>query len=534
MLQAKNQAWYYKSISFTLRLKNSYNGLMKRDASKFKKTKIIATIGPASEDMIHELLAAGVNGVRLNFSHGTHDEHRAKLKAARAAAQELGRSVAVIQDLAGPKIRLGTLPKQGIQIRKGEQLHLSYQTSYDELCILPTQYDFSDDVAIGEHIYLRDGQIKTVVSKVAGGIVSVKALNSGQVLSNHGINLPDTVLKGSILTPKDRQDIAFALHEDVDYVALSFVQSADSIHALRKLLVRGKSRAKIITKIETKPAVRNLREIIAASDAVMIARGDLGVEVGAENVPIVGRQIIELAKQAKKPVIMATQMLESMMTSTEPSRAEANDVSTAVLLGVDSVMLSGETAIGQFPLETVQMMKKIILKAEEYAHSPMRNAEFLLEDDQIHSARNFLPSSTDSVQQRYRIVFERESSNPPIRNANEIQTSIALAAISLTEQLSAKLILAETLSGATARCISSLRPNTPIIMATPDPKIYNQLAIVWGGKSFLVPGQKQISELILEELRKRGNVKKGDLIVSAFGTTHGVTGGTDTIRLLQA
>ncbi len=484
--------------------------------------------------MITQLLAAGVNGVRLNFSHGSHEEHRAKLKAARKAAHELGRSVAIIQDLAGPKIRLGTLPEEGVKISKGEVLHLSYQASFDELRILPTQYDFSGDVAIGEHIYLRDGQIKTVITKVAGGIVSVKALNAGVVLSNHGINLPDTVLKGSVLTPKDRKDVGFALREDVDYVALSFVQNADSIHALRDLLKRGKSRAKIITKIETKPAVHHLREIIAASDAVMIARGDLGVEVGAENVPIIGRQIIELAKQAKKPVIMATQMLESMMTSIEPSRAEANDVSTAVLLGVDSVMLSGETAIGQFPLETVQMMKKIILKAEEYGHGPAHNADFLLEDNQIHSARNLLPSSTNTEEQRYRIVFERDPGSPPTRSALEIQTSIALAAISLTEQLSAKLILAETLSGATARSISSLRPNTPIIMATPDPRTYNQLAIVWGGKSFLVPGQQQISNLVLKELRKRGNIKKGDLIVSAFGTTHGITGGTDTIRLLQA
>jgi pyruvate kinase len=507
---------------------------MKRDASRFKKTKIIATIGPASEDIIPELLAAGVNGVRLNFSHGTHSEHSAKLKAARKAAKELNRSVAIIQDLSGPKIRLGSLPKQGVGVKKGEVIHLSFEASYDEVQILPTQYDFAGEVKPGEHLYLRDGQIKTVITKVVGGIVSVKALNAGTIMSNHGINLPDTVFKNSVLTAKDRADVGFALREDVDYVALSFVQSAENIAALRALLKRSKSKAKIIAKIETKPAVRNLRKIIIASDAVMIARGDLGIEIGAENVPIVGRQIIELAKQYKKPVIMATQMLESMMTAIEPSRAEANDVSTAVLLGVDSVMLSGETAIGQFPLETVQMMKRIILKAEEYGNAPAHSAEFLLEDDQVHSTQNYLPSTHSPSQQRYRIVFERETNSMQVTDRNEIQTSIALAAIALTEQLSAKLILAETLSGDTARNISSLRPNAPIIMATPDPKTYNQLAIVWGGKSFLVPGQQKISGLILEELRKRGNIKKGDLVVSAFGTNHGVTGGTDTIRLLQA
>ncbi len=507
---------------------------MKHDASRFKKTKIIATIGPASQDMIPELLAAGVNGIRLNFSHGTHAEHSAKLKTSRRAAQQLGRSVAIIQDLSGPKIRLGTLPKQGVHIKKGEVIHLSFQASYDELQILPTQYDFAAEVQPGEHLYLRDGQIKTVICKVAGGIVSAKALNAGTVLSNHGINLPDTVFKSSVLTTKDRDDLSFALKEDVDYVALSFVQSADNITALRTLLKRGGSKAKIIAKIETKPAVRNLREVIIASDAVMVARGDLGVEIGAENVPIVGRQIIELAKQYKKPVIMATQMLESMMSATEPSRAEANDVSTAVLLGVDAVMLSGETAIGQFPLQTVQMMKRIILKAEQYDQAPAHNAEFLLEDDQLHVARNFLPDRADPPQQRYRIVFERDLGSRQSTDQREAQTSIALAAIALTEQLSAKLILAETLSGATARNISSLRPNAPIIMATPDTKTYNQLAIVWGGKSFLVPGQQKISGPILEELRRRGNIKKGDFVVSAFGSSHGVTGGTDTIRLLQA
>ena len=485
---------------------------MKRDASRFKKTKIIATIGPASEKKIEELLAAGVNGIRLNFSHGTHAEHRSKLQAARSAAKKLGRSVAIIQDLSGPKIRLGQLPKVGVTIAKGETLHLGFDANYGELSILPTQYDFASEVNVGEHLYLRDGQVKTIITKIAGGIVTVKALNAGTVLSKHGINLPDTVFKSSVLTPKDLQDVTFALKEDVDYVALSFVQNASSIHELRSILKRGKSKAKIIVKIETNPAVTNLESIVSASDAVMIARGDLGVEIGAENVPIVGREIIGLAKQYKKPVIMATQMLESMMTSTEPSRAEANDVSTAVLLGVDSVMLSGETAIGQFPVETVTMMKKIILKAEEYSAK----------------ARSSSQSSS-----RFTLTIKKSEVSPEIPDPADIQTSIAFAAITLTEQIGAKLILAETLSGATALNISSLRPKTPIIMATPDSKTYNQLAIVWGGKSFLVPDQQKISRLVLDELRARGNLKKGDLVVSAFGQQYGITGGTDTIRLLQ-
>lgn len=506
---------------------------MKRDATTFKKTKIIATIGPASTDMIPNLLAAGVNGIRLNFSHGTHQEHHEKLIAARKAAQELGRSVAIIQDLSGPKIRLGDLPDDGVTVKKGDTIHLSYKSNFDEMQILPTQYDFAPEVSTGESLYLRDGQIKATITKIVGGIVSAKVLNGGTVLSHHGINLPDTNFKKSVLTPKDRIDIGFALKEDVDYVALSFVQNADNINELRTLLRKGGSEAKIITKIETKQAVSQLAEIITASDVVMIARGDLGVEVGAENVPIIGRQIIELAKHYKKPVIMATQMLESMMDSVEPSRAEANDVSTAVLLGVDAVMLSGETAIGQFPLETVQMMKRIILKAEQYSQSPAIMTDLILDDDRIHSAHNQLSKPISPHEQRFRMVFERHLTDSGPVSSEDAQTSIALAAITLTEQLSAKIILAETLTGATVLNISSLRPNAPIIIATPNKRTYNQLAIVWGGKSHLVPSQQRISSALLGELKDKGSIRRGDFVVSAFGEHHGVSGGTDTIRLLR-
>ncbi len=511
---------------------------MKRDATTYKKTKIIATIGPASEPYIESLLRSGVNGVRLNFSHGDYATHKKNLTIARKASRDLERGLAIIQDLSGPKIRLGELPEDGIKISRGDMVGISYSDDYDsELGILPSQYDFANDVSTGEHIFLRDGQIKLVVKSVRGGIVTAKALNGGTVMSHHGINLPDTKFKRSVITPKDREDIAFAIHEDVDYVALSFIQSASTIKELRRLLKPALQPVHIIAKIETKAAIENIEEIIAAADAVMIARGDLGVEIGAENVPIVGRRIIELARAAHKPVIMATQMLESMMTSTQPSRAEANDVSTAVLLGVDCVMLSGETAIGKFPVETVQMMKRIILKAEQYATSGTINLNFTSSDTGAAEISTPVSSKPNlqKIHDTTRIVFEQHQteSNRKARDGDRIAASVSLAAITLAEQIPAKLIVAETLTGHTAYSISSLRPSAPIIMASPDRHVCNKLSIVWGGKPTLVPKQQAISELILDEYKKRGSIRKGDYVVSAFGKHHSVAGGTDTVRILK-
>ncbi len=511
---------------------------MKRDATTYKKTKIIATIGPASEGHIPSLLKSGVNGIRLNFSHGSYATHKKNLTIARQASRELARGLAIIQDLSGPKIRLGDLPEGGITIKRGDMVGFSFEDDYDEeIGLLPSQYDFSHEVSVGEHLFLRDGQIKLVIKSIKGGIVTAKALNAGTVMTHHGINLPDTTFKNSVITPKDREDIAFALKEDVDYVALSFIQSAANVKELRRLLRPAPQPIHIIAKIETKAAINNIEEIIEAADAIMIARGDLGIEIGAENVPIVGRRIIELARSAHKPVIMATQMLESMMTSTQPSRAEANDVSTAVLLGVDSVMLSGETAIGKFPVETVQMMKRIILKAEQYAISGMINLSFSSSEDSTSELQTAYVSKPNlqKIHDTTRIVFEQHQIEANLKENTDqrIAASVSLAAITLAEQIPAKLILAETLTGHTAYSISSLRPSAPIIMASPDRHVCNKLAIVWGGKPTLVPRQQAVSELVLAEYKERGSIRKGDYVVSAFGKHHGITGGTDTVRILR-
>jgi len=468
-------------------------------ADKYKKTKIIATLGPASEKQVEALLLAGVNGIRLNFSHNKHEWHAAMIKKVRAAARKLKRSVAIILDLQGPKIRIGEVPDH-IVVARGDKLRLSFGTDYLTTDIVPIQYDFSDDVKPGDIIAIRDGQIITEVVHSTDGVVTVVVRDGGTFGTSHGINLPNTVFHGSKLTAKDRLDVQFGLRNDIDYMALSFVHTADDIKELRQLIEKRGKNIKIISKIETKPAVDNLREIIEASDAVMIARGDLALETSPEAVPIIGRKIIQMARDMNRPVIMATQMLESMTSSLTPTRAEANDVATAVSLGVDAAMLSGETAIGAHPIETIQMMKRIILQTEQY----MRES-----GDLKLLSRN-------------------------LTAADDAQDAVAMAALTLANHVGAKLILAETLTGTTAQAISSLRPDAAIIMASPDLHVCNQLSIVWGSKPFKVPRRRYVQTSLLNGLLRRGALKTGDYVVSAFGTHAGKAGATDTVRLLVA
>lgn len=470
---------------------------LKVDAREYKKTKIIATVGPASEYKISDLLKSGVNGIRLNFSHNRHSWHANVIHEVRAAAHKLGRSVAIIQDLQGPKIRVGSLAELHTVVA-GDTLEFVPEDKA-KTGQIPIQYDFTDVVKKGQRLFVRDGQIICVIEQVRGGVVKARVTSGGKFGSQHGINLPDTVIESSKLTKKDRTDLAFGLKQDIDYVALSFIHRAEDIEELRRLIKKSGKKIGIISKIETAPAVENLHAIIAASDVVMIARGDLAIETSPEQVPIVGRRIIRICRELKRPVIMATQMLESMTSSLQPTRAEVNDVATAVSLGVDAVMLSGETATGAYPVETVRMMKRIILSTEAY----------LAENNQFGTAHQLTAAHTS-------------------------QDAVSLAAITLANHLSAKLILAETLTGSTARSISSLRPNAAIIMASPDERVCNQLSIVWGGKAFQVPPGRLIHAEVLAAYRKRGALSSGDLVVSAFGTHAGLAGKTDTVRLLVA
>ena len=483
-----------------------YHRYMSTDASTFKRTKIIATIGPASEEKLESLLSSGVNGVRLNLSHNTHAWHAGIIKKAREAAQKLDRSVAVIADLQGPKIRLGKLNSKGVELSAGQKVVFCTQ----DKCTkghLPIQYNFTHLVKKGDNIMLRDGTIETKVISAANGEITAEVLNSGKVSSNHGINLPDTVFDSKeIITKKDLDDLEFVYRNDVDYVALSFVQTANDIDHLRSLIQKNRSSAKIIAKIETRSATKNLESIISTADAVMIARGDLAVETSNEDVPLIGREIIQLARTYKKPVIMATQMLDSMISSPQPTRAEVNDIASAVGLGVSCVMLSGETAAGQYPLQTVQLMKRVILKTENYY------ANNSLEQD-------FITRSSKNLDDKIATT--------------DAQTSVSMAAITLAKQVGAKLILAETLTGSTALSIASLMPPTPIIIASPNKSVCNHMAIVWGGKPYLVSQKQNVSAGIIKKLVGKKNLSPGDWVVQVFGTHSSVVGGTDTVRLLE-
>lgn len=462
--------------------------------AKFKRTKIIATVGPATDsyESVLGLITTGANGIRLNFSHGTHEERETQIKWIRKAAKEYGKPVAIIQDLQGPKIRLGDF--EGIiNVQKGQDITFQFKADYERSGHLPTQYDLSQKVKRGERLYLYDGKVRTTITAVNDDIVHARAENDGILIKRKGINLPDTDLAGDIITVKDKKDITFGSTHDIDYVALSFVQTAHDVEALRKILHNLGSKAKVISKIETKAAVDNLESIVQASDAVMIARGDLAIETLPESVPIVQRQIIGLGLKYAKPTIVATQMLASMTEDPEPTRAEVSDVATAVLIGADCVMLSDETANGKYPIKAVDVMKRIILYTQ--ANSPLR-------------------------------VSFPEAENDPTR-----QSAICEAVIRLADDIKAKAIVAETRSGATALQLAARRPSRSIIAVTSDSRVAQQLAIVYGTKSYVRPDDKFAATKLTNWLQKSKVLKSGDMIVTASGQYAGVVGTTDTIKV---
>ena len=340
----------------------------------FKRTKILATIGPAvmSEEAVTELIMAGVNGCRLNFSHGNYIERDEQIAWIRNAAAKKGRSVSIVQDLQGPKIRLGELKANHLDVKAGDELTLDFDCEkHDGGKVLPVQYNLADKVKVGEPIFLFDGKIRAEVIDVPSKTaIKIRVGNDGYLMSKKGLNLPDTDFGGDIITEKDMADIEFGASRDFDYVALSFVQSAADIDKLRQILLSHGSTAQIIAKIETKKAIESdeaMEAIVEASDGVMVARGDMAVEAGAEVVPIVQRKLIALCRKHSKLCIVATQMMGSMVENPEPSRAEVSDVANAVIQGADAVMLSDETANGKYPLEAVRAMKKVILYTQNHS-----------------------------------------------------------------------------------------------------------------------------------------------------------------------
>lgn len=462
-------------------------------ASNLKRNKILATIGPASDnhEMISQLLLKGANGFRLNFSHGTHKEKAEQVKLVRRVSKEHDKPVAIVQDLQGPKIRLGDF-EDIVHLETGDTFSLKYKSEYPKEKHLPIQYDISKRLEKGQSILLNDGRVRATVVSARNGVVILTAENDGPISARKGVNLPETDFSGDIITKKDMLDIKYGVTLGIDYVALSFVHSADDIKHLRRILEHEGSDAKIIAKIETNAATKNLEEIIKVSDAVMVARGDLALEIKPEAVPIIQRRIIKLALKHKKISIVATHMLASMTDSPEPTRAEVSDVATAVLIGADCVMLSEETASGNYPAQAVAMMKRIILHTQ-----PNTN----------------------------------EISRIELEEATTAQDAIATAIINIAEQVDAAAIVAETKTGATALAISSRRPATSIAIVTSDKKVSQQLALVYGSRSYYRPASKYAAAELTDFMIKEKVLHKGDTIVTASGQQPGVSGTTDTIKV---
>lgn len=465
----------------------------------FKRTKILATLGPAtnSQESVDSLVSSGVNAFRLNFSHGSYDERIQQINWIRQASDRHGKLVAVLQDLQGPKIRLGSLNVDKFEVKRGDELTLAYGVEHDG-AVIPMQYNLAEKTKLGEPVYIFDGKIRTTVIEVPSETsIKVRVENDGYLMSRKGVNLPETDFGGDIITEKDISDIEFGAQQDIDYVALSFVQSADDINHLRQMLLSLGSTAQIIAKIETKAAIKPevLEEIVMASDGVMVARGDLAVEAGAEIVPIIQRKIIALCRKYGKISIVATQMMVSMVDSPEPTRAEVGDVASAVIQGADAVMLSDETANGQYPLETVAAMKRTILYTQEHA--------------------------------------DVNEFNDIIHGKDLQQDAIASAAVVLAEQLGVDAIVVETKSGATAAIVAAHRPNLPIISVSSEMRSAQQLALSYANRSFVRPDGDKAGLRLAQELKEEGYFGGKDKVRVAIvsGRHPGVVGATDTIRV---
>lgn len=462
-----------------------------------KRSKIYASIGPAtnSYEMVLEMVKQGVNAFNMNFSHGDYEERKQQTKWIRKASSVCGKPVAIIQDLQGPKIRLGDF-EGFLGVEEGQQIRLAFNASYEESGVIPIQYDLSKKVKRGDTMYLYDGKVRATVTNVIDKVIHARVENNGILLKRKGINLPDTDFGGDVITEKDRADVIFGATQDFDYVAMSFIQTAEDAKAMRKLMKMHGYEAKLIAKIETNAAISNIDSIIDEVDAVMIARGDLAYEVTPEAVPVLQRKIIGLCRQKGKLSIVATQMLASMTENPEPTRAEVSDVATSVILQADALALRDETANGKFPIESVKMMKRVILYTE--SHAPVKT--IFVEDAPVHAE-------------------------------NTMQGAIASAIITLSDELNATAIVVETKSGRTALEIARRRPARPIIAVTSSERVAQQLAVAYGVKTYTRKDEKEQTLKLTKWLRDNKVLKSGDVIISVSGKYPGVVGTTDTVKV---
>lgn len=455
-----------------------------------RRTKIVATLGPATStpERIAGLIRAGMNVARLNFSHGTHAEHAARIAMVRRAAAEAGRHVAILQDLQGPKIRTGPLENgQPVELVAGQRFVITTEPIIGDAHRVSTTYRALPlDVRPRDRILLSDGLIELVVTGHTDTEVETEVVHGGRLREHQGINLPGVRVSAPAATEKDLADLAFGLEQGVDYVALSFVRRASDVREVKEFIRRAGKQTPVIAKIERPEALDVLPEILAEADGIMVARGDLGVEMPPERVPIVQKQIIAAANQALLPVITATQMLESMIHNPRPTRAEASDVANAIIDGTDAVMLSGETAAGAYPIEAVQMMALI----------------------------------ADAVEASY--TGGQHSTTPrwSIAPAQSTPRAIAAAACTIANSLPVRFIVVLTQSGASARLVSHYRPEVPILAFCPSEETARRTGLYWGVTPIVIEARDRLDELeqqIVRMMRETGMVRKGDLIVLSGG-----------------
>jgi pyruvate kinase len=465
---------------------------------RIPRTKIVCTIGPATstEAQIGDLIDAGMNVARINFSHGTHAQHATAIARVRGAAAARGVPVAILGDLQGPRIRIGVLPAP-LTLDTGDDLILSPEADAAAGEVPVTYSALAGDVHVGDRILVDDGLIELMVMDVRGTRVDTRVVHGGALRSNKGMNLPGVQVSAPSITDKDRADIAFAVEQGLDFLALSFVRRAEDIAELRSMIPKG---LLVVAKIEKDVALERIESILQAADSVMVARGDLGVELPFEEVPIAQKRIIRLANQIGRPVITATQMLESMVEHPRPTRAEASDVANAILDGTDAVMLSAETAAGAFPRLAVEAMRRIIREVE--THPPPW----------------------------------RTRGDPEERRLGSVATeeAIAAATVAAARMMGAPLVIVLTKSGFSARVISSRRPGVPVLALTDDERTYRQLALVWGVVPHLVPHcatYEAMVTLARDAARTRQLARTGDRVLVTAGVPFDVPGTTNLLKV---
>jgi len=469
-----------------------------------RRTKIVCTIGPATRtaERIEALIQAGMNVARLNFSHEQHDSHGAAIKMIRAEAQKQGKAVAILQDLAGPKIRTGKLTQAPVHLKPGAAFILtSRDVPGDEHAVSLTYKDLPGDVEPGGTLLLSDGALELQIEKIIGQDIHCRVIVGGPLGASKGINLPEATITAPILSDKDKADLAFGLAQGVDYVAISFVRNAQDVLVVREAIDQTGSDARLIAKIEKHEALNCIDDILPYVDGLMVARGDLGVEIPIEEIPRNQKKLISKANAAGVPVITATQMLMSMVSSPRPTRAEVNDVANAILDGSDAVMLSEESAIGQYPIEAVSMLDRIACHVE---------ADF-----------------------PYNRWGDRYGTDITLSD----QEAVAASACQLSQAIGAVAIATSTVSGSTTRMVAKYRPRAKILALTPNQRTYQRLALVWGADPLLmnpVNSDEALENQCLTLGRNAGHIKDGDAVVITAGMPLNVTGTTNLIKIVNA